>query len=250
MEITLNYLLSGTAIQIKGESFLSTEKYVRTFITDLQEKGYTFRCFVGMSEQAAIVNDEVLPQFTRVLVHAVAPNTENGFRETINMSYILDANKPGYKYFKGWINQEGKLIIPGIDYVITGDLEPATEIPTDFYQLPTKRFIPSDWTSTMNRLIEQPKVFLGEFLDHILSQSLVLNNGLLVKVGAGDITTAYSDLFYKRKTLPVSSPNDVTFLDFYNAACSSLYPWKGDMCVAEKTFIIGSFIKNYMRSHK
>lgn len=245
--------MEGMSTQIKGETYCSTKTYVDTFVSAMKKLNCSFRCFVKTSDQTVMYGTASLPVFNQVLVQAILPEQKDGYFETINLVYSLDNLNPAYKFYKGWSNQQGLLVIPNRDFVIGGKLLPGDEIPSDFNKMINMKFDMKDWEDGMNIPIKDRHLFLGEILDKTLSTELCWEWGDKSKLGTGDIIKAYYSLFCSTNCdsiITPIAPKEVTFYDFFTTVESCMNIEKDFYCLPEKALIVNSVISDYLTSLK
>ena len=244
MEITIDYLMSGLSTVIKGKQYLSTMRYVNSFVTSMRSLNATFRSFVQSPRQSAVMNGMTLSLFNRVWVQACLPDQGSGYRETINLVYALDNATPAYKFFKGWQDGEDHLVVPGIDYIVVGNIEPESDIPDDFKNILDMDFDVESWLMKMDAPIKNRTAFFGKVIDNVLSYSVEWTNGMKTKISADNITTAYSRLFKKDGSIE----KYVTFLDFFNGVADTFHSCRDFFCLAEKSFMASAIIQDNISS--
>ena len=104
MEITLEQLLKGKGTIIKNKEYLPTRNYIEPFVDRMSKFTSEFICKAIEAPQLAREEDNKI--YNRVWVQAVLPEeyAYENHKQSINILYALDKQKPIVKLFKNTLN--------------------------------------------------------------------------------------------------------------------------------------------------
>lgn len=134
MEITLSDLLKGNSTIIKGNEYLSTERYVAPFIAKVKDFNPTYKIQAKLADQLQNTTDNAI--FNRVHIQAIMPEETDGFQEVIGFCYALDTRKPVAKLYKAVIETAtGNMFAFDRNDIGLQEIEPETALSYPIKQL-------------------------------------------------------------------------------------------------------------------
>ena len=243
MIITREYLLKGLPTCIKGSQFLHTESYVTPFLSQMEEITDNIIINAVIPEQTYGIANVPPPVFNTVWVQAILPQQE-GFSESYTLVYSLDMRTPVYKYYKGWIDSNGSLIVPNRDFILSDIIIPGEKIPYDINRLLNADYDIKGWEDSLKHEILNRHLFLGYLIELSMSGSVDYETGHRVMLAHNLIIKAYKESYLFKE------PDTVSYLDYYKNASFLLSQDQDFLNMSEKTTLFKSMIDDYLIQYK
>jgi hypothetical protein len=227
MQITLDYLLSGFSVNVKGKDYLSTAEYVTPFINEMKKLTNRFVVQVETSDCIPVFKGHQVLVFTTVWIQAIVKD------ETYHMVYQLDSKRPVWKFYKTYGNLQ---VIVDPNCLITGELLPGQPIPNEFNQLITHK---SDTKELLDHLKNTTVTDRTTLLGRLVARAMEVEwkkGDYRVKLSPNEIITAY-------KAIYLESDSGDKLIDMYTYVISNICNGKDFLNIAEKILITNEIFR-------
>jgi hypothetical protein len=121
--IDLKTVLKGQETEIKGNKYLSTERYVAPFVEILKNITTNFKVYAKPADQ--LIGDSIT--YNKVLILAILPETWEDYNHAIGFCYALDVKKPVAKFFTCLVKDDN-IIAYEKGNIIYQAIEPETNL--------------------------------------------------------------------------------------------------------------------------
>jgi hypothetical protein len=250
MTETLQTVLEGKAVNIKGKYFMSASSYVQPFIDRLQPYGVDFKCQVKLPDAITLGENSKLDiAFMRVSVTAIFPKTaETPYRRALTMAYALDLKIPVVKFYVGALDDNDNFIVFDKDSLILQRLEPDTPINYN----PVKTLL--EKTDNIKVMLDSIKKsyldrdlfcrYLGEWIDFVLDATCCGEYGK-VKLASSAPVDVYKMLIKDSDSeFYVPTDHQISVYDVYSAFLSLIRDDDRDIINRfEKTWLVDLLLK-------
>lgn len=251
MEVTLEQLLTGKSLQIKGKDFCPTKSYVEPFLERVSKITQDIKVQVKLPDQFTfnLQNGERQEDtsYTRVLVQATLPDTGDDFRDVVGMVFGLDVRKPLLKIYKGLVNREGSNLCMfdpnflNVQFIEPGKALSYKPIETllsrqDDSRLMIQQLKDTEWESSVKNL----ETNLGRWIRAAISSEYDMGYGK-IKIGTDTVIKAYGSMFVdKDSPYYIGEGNNVDMFTVYNSFTQILQDniSKDMMNYCEKTLLL------------
>ena len=220
MEITLEQLLKGKGTIIKNKEYLPTRNYIEPFVDRMSKFTSEFICKAIEAPQLAREEDNKI--YNRVWVQAVLPEeyAYENHKQSVNILYALDKQKPIVKLFKNTLNMAClNMCVFSPEYMQVSELLPESAINFAFVKNVMEM---TDNTSIMlkklaDTFIDRSNMYdeLGHWIDRALKSKYVGNYGT-VKLAESTPIEAFKLLTFKKES-PYYTEDALNCFDVYNA---------------------------------
>ena len=244
---TLQTVLEGMAISIKGKSYLSASSYVTPFIERLEPYNVEFKCQVKVPDQIPIIEgSKQATSFIRVSITAIFPKSGE-YRRAITMAYALDLRIPVVKFYVGILDNNNNFIAFDKEAMSIQKLEPDTPINYSVVQHLLER---TDNISTLLDSIKKAYLdrdlfckYLGEWIDFVLDKTCIGEYGN-VKLSSSAPIDVYK-MIIKDPDSEFYIPNEkqISVYDVYSAFLSLIRDDDRDIINRfEKTWLVNRLL--------
>lgn len=220
MNLSIDELLRGKGTIIKNKEYFPTKVYVEPFLDKMSSFTNNFVCKAQLASQ--LTNEENNEIYNRVWVQAILPEeyAYENHKQSVNLLYALDKQKPIVKLFKNTVNMAClNMCVFSPEYLQVSELEPGSRINFAFIKNVMEM---TDNTQALlktlsNTIIKREDIFneLGHWIDRCIEIPFKSSYGT-VKIARSLPTDVYESLS-KKKDSPYYSEDDYNGFDIYNA---------------------------------
>lgn len=250
MTETLQTVLEGKAVSIKGKYFMSASSYIQPFIDRLQPYGVDFKCQVKLPDFITLTPEKELNvAFIRVSITAIFPKTEETqYRRALTMAYALDLKIPVVKFYIGVLDDNDNFIAFDKDSLILQRLESDTPINYN----PIKTLL--EKTDNIKVMLDSIKKsyldrdlfcrYLGEWIDFVLDATCCGEYGK-VKLSSSAPIDVYKMLLKDPDSeFYIPEDHQISVYDVYSAFLSLIRDDDKDVINRfEKTWLVDLLLK-------